>query len=441
MIVSLLASVLVALASGTPYLYGVYAPQLVKRIGLTALHSATISLASNIGSGIGGLPAGLIIDAKGPPYAILAGSFCIMVGYFGLHEVYVHRWESMLFICLSMVLLGFGSIVCYFSTIKAAQANFPKHRGSASALPVSAYGLSATMFSVIAAHFFKNNTGGFLGFLAMFCGAVTFLCSWFVTLKELQVPEPDEESALLSGIDPSHTHDDSPPRDNVADSAGSGSAVLSLLKSNTFLCHYIIVSILSGIGQTYIYSVGFVVAAHVAYEGTPANDLEAGQALQVGIISVASFSGRLLSGIFSDVLHKKFKLQRLWIVLLTIVALACGQLILINSNKLAHLSLSSAIIGASYGLVFGTYPAIMAEKFGTETFSTTWGLICTGPLITLYVLNKYFGHVYDSNTDPKTGVCYLGKGCYSKAFDLSFTLSIVVFFVALAVMWAQRKHL
>ncbi len=60
------------------------------------------------------------------------------------------------FICVAMVLVGFGSIISYFATIKAAQANFPKHRGSAGAIPVSGYGLSATIFSVIAAHYFKN---------------------------------------------------------------------------------------------------------------------------------------------------------------------------------------------------------------------------------------------------------------------------------------------
>ena len=439
MIISLLASVLVALASGTPYLYGVYAPQLVKRVGLTALHSATISLASNIGSGIGGFPAGLIIDAKDPPMSILIGSICIMMGYFGVHEVYVHRWANMPFICVAMVLVGFGSIISYFATIKAAQANFPKHRGSAGAIPVSGYGLSATIFSVIAAHYFKNNTGGFLGFLALFCGSVTLLCSYFVQLKTPLPPSFDEESALLTGTDPTHSHDHHPPSDHLPEPANSPALVL--LTSTKFFCHYLIVSVLSGIGQMYIYSVGFVVSAQVTYAKSSASDVETVQALQVGLISIASFSGRLLSGIFSDILHKKFKLQRLWIVLTTTLALACGQLILVYSNNLSLLAVTSAVIGGSYGLIFGTYPAIMADEFGTDTFSTTWGLICTGPLITLYILNKYFGRIFDSNTDANTGVCYLGNNCYRPVFQLSFYLGVAIFFVAMGLMWAQRKWL
>lgn len=360
-----------------------------------------------------------------------------MVGYFGVHEVYVHQWVNMPLICLAMMLVGFGSIISYFATIKAAQANFPKHRGSAGALPVSGYGLSATMFSVIAAHWFKNNTGGFLGFLAILCGSVNLLCSYFVQLKRQDPLHIDEESALLAGTDPIHAHDDPQHAEHYAGSQKS--AIKMLLTSGSFLCHYLIVSVLSGIGQMYIYSVGFVVAAQVAFKESE-TDVQTFQALQVGIISVASFSGRLLSGLLSDVLHKKFRLQRLWIGLVTILALSSGQLVLAYYNSLGLLSFTSALIGGSYGLIFGTYPAIMADEFGTDTFSTTWGLVCTGPLITLYILNKYFGHIYDANTDPVSGTCHKGFLCYQPVFQLSFWLSVAMFFVTLGVMWTKHRQ-
>ena len=48
--------------------------------------------------------------------------------------------------------------------------------------------------------------------------------------------------------------------------------------------------------------------------------------------------------------------------------------------------------------------------------------MCTGPLITLWILNKYFGKLYDANTDSDTGICYLGNGCYQGAFELSLVL-------------------
>ncbi|KAK7679827.1 hypothetical protein QCA50_017153 [Cerrena zonata] len=36
-----------------------------------------------------------------------------------------------------MVFIGFGCITSYFATLKAAQANFPDHRGAAGAAPAT----------------------------------------------------------------------------------------------------------------------------------------------------------------------------------------------------------------------------------------------------------------------------------------------------------------
>lgn len=181
---SLVTSILVSLASGTPYLYGTYAPQFIKRVGLTTSDSATISLASTIGCGLGGIPGGLIIDEYGPPIAISIGSVSILVGYYGLYKIYEEKVFNLWLISVSMVLMSFGSIISYFSTIKAVQANFPDHKGIAGCIPVSVFGLSATVFSAISATLFKQDIGNFLHFLAFFCGSITFFGSWFVKIYD-----------------------------------------------------------------------------------------------------------------------------------------------------------------------------------------------------------------------------------------------------------------
>ncbi|KAK6455025.1 monocarboxylate transporter [Scheffersomyces xylosifermentans] len=535
-LVALVTSIFICLASGTPYLYGVFAPQLVSRVGLTISDSATISLASNLGSGVGGLPGGLMIDHFGPQISILVGSICIFVGYFGVFKIYEHQWGNLFVICISMMLMGFGSITSYFATLKAAQANFPKHRGAAGAFPVSSYGLSATLFSVIAATFYRDNTGGLLEFLALFCGAIAFVGSFFIHIYlehededdnalEAQKSLTEEETALISmpeapsssagpeeipqpvtaarmersdslpgsfrfwglgtrtpGSSISSTAEDMQPfLQNIRDqnkteqpqnnnnpffksppkSKSPFTIIKDRLTDRIFLTHYFIVSIISGMGQTYIYTVGFIVTAQYYYNKDQvqensdlkinlrgiagvhakiATSAAALQALQVSIISLASFSGRLFSGFMSDFLHKKFHIQRLWIVVVTVIILSVGQFITITNVNSAHLiSVSSAIIGGSYGLVFGTYPAVVADSFGTRTFSTNWGLICTGPLITLFFLNKYFGVIYDSQTDPTTGICYRGNECYKGAFEFSFGLCFIVFFTTLVIIYVQRK--
>lgn len=185
-LVALIASIFISLVAGTPYLYGVYSPQLVQKVGLSASDAATISVAVNIGSGTGGLPAGVLIDRIGPQIAIVVGSICIFVGYLSLNVIYVHEVQSLLLICILMVFVGFGSVTCFFSGLKAVQANFPNHRGSAGALPIGAYGLAATIFSIVAAKFFDGETGNLLAFLSYFCGSIAFIGSWFVHVY----PEP-----------------------------------------------------------------------------------------------------------------------------------------------------------------------------------------------------------------------------------------------------------
>ncbi|CUM62923.1 uncharacterized protein PRCAT00000483001 [Priceomyces carsonii] len=544
-LIALIASVFIALASGTPYLYGIYAPQLIQKIGLTASDSATISLATNVGTGFGGLPAGVIIDHQGPQLSILMGSICIFTGYYGLYKIYRNEVAALAAICASMTLVGFGSVLSYFATLKASQSNFPNNRGAAGAFPVSAYGLSATVFSFITHAAYSNDTGGLLRFLSFFCGLAIFLGSFFVHIYmnhedgEDEHRLVDEESQLLRSnsevIDDSDgPYNDSSEGDTRRSDSFKGSfsfwgigrrtprlsissdysdvpsivqalreqnepsdldrlsnpvslrhnsstsllknppinlkqpsvkkpitknkktpwqIIKKLLRSKLFLIHYIQVSIASGIGQTYIYSIGFVVTAQYYHDRVPEvtkNTIshifgsEPGpaslQAVQVSIISVASFLGRFCSGFLSDLLYVKFHIQRLWIVLFTLIILACGQFIMaFNSNNYNLVSLASALTGGSYGLIFGTYPAIMADKFGTRSFSTTWGLICTGPLMTLYFLNKYLGFIYDSHSDSKTGICFEGKACYKGAFELGFALCFVAMVVSVLLIYMQRR--
>lgn len=543
---SLIVSVLVSLASGTPYLYGTYAPQFIKRVGLTTSDSATISLATTIGCGLGGIPGGLLIDEYGPSVAIGIGSVSIFVGYYGLYKIYEEEVFNLSLINISMILMGFGSIISYFSTMKAVQANFPDHKGIAGCIPVSAFGLSATVFSTISATIFKQKVGKFLRFLAFFCGLITFFGSWFVKIYNSDckiansIPESDEESRLIiknnkdaflyetnnsnedsktipsaskislgklhfnnrsisdpsisgiyehipsssttsfaskslidiqdlySALNQTHSvslaknkdsHDSNVP---TRDSKNPLTYIKHLLTNKVFLYHFFIVSLSSGIGQMYIYSVGFIVKAQVNYRpnyiysrdissrdtidnipftNAMKNTTVTLQALQVSLISISSFLGRLISGFLSDFINKSYGIQRLWIVAGTILIVALCQLILVlNDNSVGLLHLTSILTGGCYGLIFGNYPAIIADEFGTQAFSTTWGLICTGPMITLYALNKYFGIIYDRNTESDTGICYRGTSCYKGAFKLSFILCFAILSVTLFLIHSQRHR-
>lgn len=507
-LVALFASIFVSLVAGTPYLYGVYSPQLVQKVGLSASDAATISVAVNIGSGTGGLPAGVLIDKAGPQIAIVLGSICIFLGYFSLNVIYVHEIQSLALICIAMVFVGFGSVTSFFAGLKAAQANFPNNRGTAGALPIGAYGLAATIFSIIAAKFFDGQSGKLLAFLAYFCGSVAFIGSWFVhvypkpalaTLSSaLSLLEMNEEGPSVLKRKPSlagsfsfwgvgqrlrngsfvqlssgdELSDASPKRDtplkliystandlrtllNSEQSStsdltsitklppeampihrGTFSVIGDLLKDKTYMIQFCILSLSSGICQMYIYTVGFIVTAQFEYNnlvGSPASL----QALQVSTISLASFGGRVTGGLFSDYLHKQLKAQRQWVVVAAISITFVTQFLVMKSNTIHMITLASLMTGSAYGLIYGSYPAIIADHCGTDYFTTAWGLGCCGPLVVLFSLEKVFGSIYDGHS--KNGVCSVGNRCYEGAFQVSSTLCVLAALIT-AIMMYKKRH-
>lgn len=417
---ALAALVVVSLVAGTPYLYGTYAPQLMARVGRSASDAATLSLAVSVGGGIGGLPGGLLIDRFGPGRVITLASTCILVGYFCMYKVYTLAWRSLLVMCLAMAFVGFGLVTSFFGGLKAAQVNFPNHRGVASALPVSAFGLSATLFSVVAAAGFRDEPGRLLRFLAFFCGSVAFSGSWFVKVYPHEPQGAAAEGLLQDPV----ALDDPSALVEILESRKESTweAVESLVTSREFLTHYGIVALCSGIGQAYIYGVGFVVKSHSPQFSGP-EAVAAAQAVQVSTISLANFGGRLVAGVVSDHIHKTWLLLRVWVVAGTIVVNLSGQVLLVATDRLALITLASAVIGCGYGLLNAAYPAVIADSFGTHKFSTAWGIICSGPLLVFFSLQRLLGAAYDSRSHD--GVCALGRECYSVAFKTGTVLCVV----------------
>lgn len=493
-LVALCSLVFVALAAGSTYLYGFYLPQLISQCGLNASDSALIALACNAGLSLGGFPAGILIDRRGPRECIILGSVCILTGYYLIYRICESQASNLLGLCFSNILTGFGCIILYFATLKAAQSNFPNHRGAAGAFPVSAYGLSATVFSALGASFFVNNTGGFLLFLCLFSGLVVFFGSFLVNIHlahedDLKDADPEtaiqqttmkrssslrgsfsfwgvghrqsissvnsesspllNESAISSDLSRSRTGSSvslfRPAVPQAPRSSSSDLTPFQIVKARlcdyTFLTHYLIVALIGGSGQMYIYSVGFVAKAQMNYGRQGMDPISAAsvQAVQVSIISVASFSGRFLAGFLSDHIYKVHKLLRLWIIIAVGILLIVGQyVVIVNKNSIPLMNMSSAIIGLCYGMTFGTYPAIIADRYGTRTFSSTWGLICTGPLFLLFALNKCFGYIYDKHSD-KHGTCFDGNGCYKGAFEVGLMACLVMLVTVTTLMFLQRK--
>lgn len=183
-IFSLIVSTLVSLSASTLHLYAIYSPELITRTGLSATKASYLPVAANLGSSVGGLIAGLLIDSFGPQIGTIMGAICESLGFYVLYLCYRYRWDTFWTLIASMVGIGFANSLGYFSAIKATTVNFADNKGVANAFPISAYGLAPLVYAAISSTFYAYNMAGFLEFVAIFSGVIMGLGSFFVRIFE-----------------------------------------------------------------------------------------------------------------------------------------------------------------------------------------------------------------------------------------------------------------
>ncbi|KAL3474924.1 major facilitator superfamily domain-containing protein [Aspergillus californicus] len=183
-IVSVVAATLVALACGTNYAYSAWAPQFGQKMKLSSTQTNFIGAAGNLGMYACGVPMGLLTDNRGPRLTTLIGAVALGLGYFPLHLAYNGGEGSMgvFFLSFFCFLTGFGSCSAFGASIKTAATNFPEHRGTATAFPLAAFGLSAFFWSTSSAILFHGDTGRFLLLLAVGTSLINFCSVPFIRL-------------------------------------------------------------------------------------------------------------------------------------------------------------------------------------------------------------------------------------------------------------------
>lgn len=198
--ISVFAGTLVALSCGTNYAYSAWAPQFAHKMKLTSTQSNLIGAAGNLGMYAMGFPMGLLTDARGPRLITLIGSICLAIGYYPIYLSYEHGEGSVpiIFLCFFAFMTGTGGCSAFSGAIKTAASNFPENRGTATALPLAAFGLSALFWSNISTIVFKGDTGRFLLLLAVGTSVLSF-----VSIPFLRILPTDSYSSV-----PHHGHEE-----------------------------------------------------------------------------------------------------------------------------------------------------------------------------------------------------------------------------------------
>ncbi|KAK4041185.1 major facilitator superfamily domain-containing protein [Parachaetomium inaequale] len=529
-LVSSVAAVMISLACGTNYVYSAWAPQFADRLHLTTTEINLIGLAGNMGMYSMGVPVGLFVDHRGPRPAVIAGALCLGIGYVPFRTAFETASGSVPVLCLFAFLTGFGGCMAFAAAVKTSALNWPHHRGTATAFPLAAFGLSAFFFSLCGGVFFPGDTSAFLTLLA--AGTFTLIFTGFFFLKVYPhtsyqtLPStsgladsqqlhrtPSEEAkaarrphggrrspdaepgtspttyttpAATAGssqesLDPARdpadveaalprspdgrSHEVEADETSSLMSKSSSSSVAGevyvqnsvdldrsrrvdirgwrLLRSLDFWQLFTIMGILAGIGLMTINNIGHNVKAlwKLYDDSVEEAFLVHRQQMHVSILSVASFCGRLLSGVGSDFLVKSLHASRAWCLVIACAVFCVAQLCAINIANPHFLGFVSGLSGLGYGFLFGVFPSIVAESFGIHGLSQNWGFMTLSPVISGNIFNLFYGLVFDSHSvvgPDGERYCPDGVGCYRNAYLV--TLAACGVGIVVTLLTIRRQH-
>jgi len=130
-----------------------------------------------------GVPVGMFVDTRGPRPAVFVGSILLGVGYLPLERAYNAGQGSVPWLSFASFLTGLGGCMGFAASVKTSALNWPHHRGTATAFPLAAFGLSAFFFSVVSSIFFPGSPGKFLLLLSV--GTFGMIFTGFFFLRVL----------------------------------------------------------------------------------------------------------------------------------------------------------------------------------------------------------------------------------------------------------------
>ncbi|CAA7269647.1 unnamed protein product [Cyclocybe aegerita] len=458
-ITTLIASLVVALSSGTNYVYSAYAPQLGARLGISHTKLNVVGLAGNVGVYSSGPIWGRIVDTRGPRILLAFAFVFLLGGYSGMRHLYeqglpkgIMTLSTTAFVALATFsfLTGAGGNGGLTSAVNSTAKTFPdKARASTTGLVISGFGLSAFFFSTISRMFFAGNTSFFLLVLAV--GTSFPMIMGFFLVRPIPLPAQEgydivedaeaaeeEYDARTTGlaqpnasvahlldhdfIEPRHPHyvhhvdyaqdEDSGQAPVPAErprSLSRGSAMAAgilpnvygkkLWRSGDFWLLCSILSMLSGTGLMYINNVGSMSQALYAHKEPHYDDVVAAgwQATQVSTISLTNFLGRIFIGLVSDFAKNKFNMPRSYCLVIVATFFFVSQLATANIDRIAHLWIASALLGLAHGSVFSLFPTVCLEWFGMPHFSENWGYLSMSPMVAGNLFSLFFGRNLDAH--------------------------------------------
>lgn len=408
-------------------------------------------------------------------------------------------------ICFFSFLTGCGSCAAFLAALKTAAINYPDNRGTATGLPLAGYGLSAFLFSTISELAFSDDTSKFLLVLAIVTFVLNSISFFFVrwlppgsknskptygpsdsqvlrrtkshdgehhaianndleetsegwksadvsTRQDGYNPDPEdanmgthESSSLLSKSSESEPEEFGfQPRSKEERMENTDIRGLALLVEAQFWQLFFMFGLLAGIGLMNINNIGNDVQALWRYHDESASPVFIAnqQSMHVSILSVASCGGRLLSGAGSDLLVKRLKMNRMWCLFASALVFTAAQFSALQIENPNYLALVSGLTGVAYGVLYGFFPSLLAQRFGINGMSQNWGTLILAPVISGNLFNIMYGEIYDKHSvllPDGERECLEGFSCYWTASLVTLLAGLLATVLSLASIWRENK--
>ncbi len=310
-----------------------------------------------VSTGIFMYPSGYLLQRYSPrKLTTLGGLIC------GLSTVMLGYAKSMSTVYAWAFLMGISTSLIFISAMSVVQFWYPRYKGGATGLVSMIYGLAAAIMGPVFGWMLSRADYVFITWLmGMAAVIVGVLASLWIRFPKI-IASPSAVG-----------HKRSPDRSLT---------VSQTLKTGSFWLIWLIWA-LAGSAAIAFVTVG------------PEFGISKGMTIQRAVILLSAFNmtngaGRLLSGYLSDIVGRKPT------CCFAFLLAGLSYLGLPYMQSLILWAVASAIIGLSFGTLFGVIAALVSDCFGMKYFGAIFGLVYTaygfsagaiGPWLSGYILD------------------------------------------------------
>ena len=336
--------VLINLMLGVTYTWSVFAGPLVEKFGWSQTEvqlAFSVMLAS---FALSMIPAGMLIDRRGPRAVALAGGLLLAAGFIatGLFA----QTPLLLYITYGLV-AGAGVGLAYGTPISAGMKWFEKGKGLVSGIIVFGFGFGSLLLAPVAKELIVTQ-GIQQAFLLL---GVVFAAVISLGAMLLRNPPEYKPAALARGF-----------------------GAFGILKKREFWLLWAMFALSSAAGLMVIGNLAtFAKLSFTATHGMNADDAFSLAALAVGVLAVFNGAGRIFAGWLSDRIGR----TKTMLLMFGIQAVAVASIVAAGSLSPWMLFAVMCIVGLCFGANFSLFPAATADYFGTSNSGVNYGLVFT----------------------------------------------------------------